>query len=58
MGTIIVSILLVIWVCLVLRTIYKNKKKGIGVMIYVMLISIKCIVKRCVRKDTLSVLLF
>ena len=31
MGTIIVSILLVIWVCLVLRTIYKNKKKGIGV---------------------------
>ena len=31
MGTIIVSILLVIWICLVLRTIYKNKKKGIGV---------------------------
>ena len=28
MGTIIVSILLVIWICLVLRTIYKNKKKG------------------------------
>lgn len=31
MGTIVVSILLVIWICLVLRTIYKNKKKGIGV---------------------------
>ena len=31
MGTIIVSILFVIWICLVLRTIFKNKKKGIGV---------------------------
>lgn len=31
MGTIIVAILLVVWICLVLRTIYKNKKKGIGI---------------------------